>query len=63
MGVLFQKTDSEDFEKTLFMASRHRYRAFIMEKKLEIARRHIKIKYGLAYLVTVVSELLSLYYL
>lgn len=63
MGALFQKTDIEDFEKTLFMASRHRYRAFTMEKKLEIARRQVKFKYGLAYIVTVVSELLSLYYL
>ncbi|MBP2641539.1 MAG: hypothetical protein H6Q66_2490 [Firmicutes bacterium] len=50
---------ADDVEKQLFNASMYRRKAQYRQEKLDILHREIKLKYGLAYLVTVISELIA----
>ena len=59
MKQLINKGEMASLEKYLFKAGRHRERALRMEERLEIMHREIKIKYGLAYLVTLLSEFIA----
>jgi hypothetical protein len=49
--------DQSDLEKALFRASRYRSRAGAINEELERANFERRVKYGLAYVVTVISEL------
>lgn len=46
----------EEFEKDLLLAGRHRRKALILEETLEVFNRELKIKYVLAYLLTILGE-------
>lgn len=50
---------ADDVEKQLFNASMYRRKAQYRQEKLDILHREIKLKYGLAYLVTVISEFIA----
>jgi len=54
-----EHSPADDVEKQLFNASLYRRKAQYRQKKLDLLHREIKLKYGLAYLVTVVSEFIA----
>jgi len=54
-----EHSTEDDIEKQLFNASLYRRKAQYRQEKLDILHREIKLKYGLAYLVTVISEFIA----
>lgn len=59
MQELHQESVTDSLEEKLFRAGQHRSRALRLEEKLEVLNRELKLKYGLAYIVTVLSEYIS----
>ena len=56
MHRFHQVTDDAELEKDLFRAGLHRHKVLVLEESLEVFNRELKLKYMLAYLITIISE-------
>ena len=58
-----QGTNDAEFERDLFAAGLHRHKVTLLEEKLTIFNRELKLKFMIAYIVTIISEYAAYRYL
>ncbi len=58
-----QGTNDAEFEQDLFAAGLHRHKVTLLEEKLAVFNRELKLKFMIAYIVTIISEYAAYHYL
>ena len=54
-----QEANDGAFENDLFLASLHRHKVLLLEEKLAVFNKELKIKFILAYIITIISEYIA----
>lgn len=54
-----QEANDGEFENDLFLASLHRHKVLLLEEKLAVFNKELKIKFVLAYIITIISEYIA----
>ena len=62
MHLFREETDAKQLEDDLFRAGLHRQKVVSMEERIEVFSRELKIKYVLAYIITIISEYIAFRY-
>ena len=62
MHLFRKETNAEQLEDDLFRAGLHRQKVITLAERIEVFGRELKIKYALAYIITIISEYIAFRY-
>jgi hypothetical protein len=57
-----QETNDVQLESDLLRAGLHRFKGLMLEERIEVFSREIKLKYVVAYIITIISEYVAFHY-